>query len=157
MTVYVFDTNSFIVIGHYFPEQFPSFWARFDEYVVHGQIVSVREVFNELDGQGNKVHLLEWVRIHRDIFCIPNEDEMAFVNQIFAVPHFQYLVTQKQRLKGTPVADPFVIASAMVRKGCVVTEEDKKEHASRIPNICEHFGIDCTDVKGFMAMEGFRF
>ena len=26
----VFDTSSFRVLNHYFPEQFPSFWEKFD-------------------------------------------------------------------------------------------------------------------------------
>jgi len=51
------------------------------------------------------------------------------------------LVTETQRLKGQPVADPFVIASAKVRGGAVVTEELKREHAAKIPNVCQHFDV----------------
>ena len=28
---YVFDTSSFIVMGHYYPEQFPRFWEKFNQ------------------------------------------------------------------------------------------------------------------------------
>ncbi|MCZ6821218.1 MAG: DUF4411 family protein [Calditrichaeota bacterium] len=63
----------------------------------------------------------------------------------------------KQRLKGTPVADPFVIASARIRQACVVTEEGKKKNAARIPNVCEYFGVDCTNLEGFMERERWRF
>ena len=155
--VYIFDTNSFIVISHYFPERFPSFWKQIDEYVSDGKILSVREVFNELDNNSSKTHLVDWIKINKPIFMIPSQDEMNFVNTIFQVPHFQYLVSTKQRLKGNPVADPFVIAAAKVKNGCVVTEEDKKENAARIPNICEHFNLDCTNVEGFMRRENWEF
>ena len=37
LMAYVFDTNSFIVIGHYYPEQFPSFWEKFDQAVENGK------------------------------------------------------------------------------------------------------------------------
>ena len=82
---------------------------------------------------------------------------MNFVNSIFQIPHFQYLVSAKQRLKGNPVADPFVIAAARIKEGCVVTEEDKKKNSARIPNICDHFNIPCTNVEGFMEMENWKF
>jgi hypothetical protein len=155
--MYVFDTNSFIVLSHYFPERFPSFWTKLDELVLEGRMISVREVLNELSGMGIKPHMHEWIQAHKAIFLPPSEEESMFVSAIFAVPHFQYLVNEKQRLKGTPVADPFVVASAKIKQGCVVTEEDKKPNAAKIPNVCEHFGIDCTNLEGFMEHEGWIF
>ncbi|MEW6042614.1 MAG: DUF4411 family protein, partial [Elusimicrobiota bacterium] len=56
--VYVFDTSSFRVLNHYFPQRFPSFWTTFNEYASSGKIISVREVYNELIIQGIKPHLL---------------------------------------------------------------------------------------------------
>ena len=53
-----------------------------------------------------------------------------------------------------PVADPFVIALAKVRDGCVVTEETMRPNAAKVPNVCEHFGIEYTNVEGFMNKEG---
>ncbi len=155
--IYIFDTNSFIVLGHYFPDRFPSFWERFNAAIAEGDIVSVREVFKELEGRGNRPHLQKWIESNKEIFLIPSPEEMKFVGEIFKVPHFRDLVTQKQRLKGTPVADPFVIAAAKIRNGWVVTEEEKKENAAKIPNVCEHFGIECTNLEGFMALQKWMF
>jgi hypothetical protein len=155
--IYVFDTSSFIVISHYFPDRFPSFWNYLSEYVTNGKIISVKEVFNELDTNYSRQHLREWIKINRSIFRVPEEMEMAFITQIFSIQHFQYLVTQKQLLKGTPVADPFIIASAKINDACVVTEEEKKKNASRIPNVCEYFGIECTNLEGFMEKENWEF
>jgi hypothetical protein len=56
-----------------------------------------------------------------------------------------------------PVADPFVIACAKIRGGTVVTEERLKPNAARIPNICQHFGIPCTNLEGFMQLMGWNF
>jgi len=155
--IYVFDTSSFIVLTHYFPQRFPSFWEQFDEAVSQGAIISVREVYNELDAQISKKHLRDWLGSNKRIFLTPSKEETEFVAEIFAVPHFQYLVTQKQRLKGSPVADPFVIASAKINNGCVVTEEARKEDAARIPNVCHHFSIQCMNIEGFMRREGWQF
>ena len=32
-----------------------------------------------------------------------------------------------------------------------------KKNAGKIPNVCEHFGVDWTNVEGFMAREGWTF
>ena len=48
--VFVFDSNSFVVLGHYFPDRFPSFWNKFNTVAKSGEVVSVGEVFNEIYG-----------------------------------------------------------------------------------------------------------
>ena len=154
---YVFDTNSFRVIGHYYPDQFPSFWNEFNQAVETGKIISVREVLRELDHIARVSHLSDWVEHHRSIFITPNAAATQFVSTIFSVPHFQALVSEKNRLAGRPCADPFIIALAKVINGCVVTEEKEKSNAPKIPNICQHFEIDCTNLQGFMAREGWTF
>lgn len=155
--VYVFDTSSFIVIGHYYPEQFPSFWDKFNQAVNLEKIISVREVFRELDQEASIDHLSNWVERHRSIFETPNAAATQFVSTIFSVPHFQALVSEKSRLAGRPCADPFIIAWAKVIGGCVVTEEKERPNAPKIPNVCQHFGVDCTNLQGFMEREGWTF
>ena len=154
--IYVFDTNSFRVLSHYFPEIFPTVWENINLMVNNGQFISVREVYNELKRESNSL-IIDWAKENKKIFLTPTPEEMIFVSQIFAVPHFQNLVTNKQILKGTPVADPFIIAAAKVKEGCVVTEEVFKPNAAKIPNVCQHFNIDCTNVRGFMQREEWRF
>jgi hypothetical protein len=50
-----------------------------------------------------------------------------------------------------------VIAKAKVVGGCVVTQEKKKPQAAKIPNVCEHFGIHCVNLEGFMEQENWTF
>ncbi len=154
---YVFDTSSFIVIGHYYPEQFPSFWDKFNQAADSGKIISVREVFRELDQDASTSHLSNWIEHHKNIFMIPNAAATQFVRTIFSVSHFQTLVSEKNRLAGRPCAGPFIIALAKVMNSCVVTEEKEKPNATKIPNVCRHFGVDCTNLQGFMVREGWTF
>jgi hypothetical protein len=79
--VYVFDTSSFIVIGHYFPQRFPSFWKHFAKSVQNGEILSAREVYNELKGKGNKPHLDDWVDANKKVFLVSTPDETEPVNE----------------------------------------------------------------------------
>ncbi len=154
---YVLDTNSFSVCGHYFPARFPTFWQSFDALVNSGGIISVREVRNELENHSRWQHLLDWVLANRGIFLLPEPEETAFVAQIFSIPHFQQLIGATQRLTGRPVADPFIIASANHRGAIVVTEESNKPNAAKIPNVCEHFGIECVSIEELMEREGWQF
>jgi hypothetical protein len=153
--IYVFDTSSIIVLSHYFPDRFPTFWSNFEAAVADGSVVSVREVLKEMASP--RQWLMDWVNNHKEMFLIPGAEETTFVAQIFQVPHFQMLVTETQRLRGQPVADPFVIACASVRGGTVVTEESNKPNSARIPNVCGHFGVACTNVEGFLAKRGWKF
>ena len=118
--------------------------------------MSVREARRELD-QNIKDHLDRWVDRNKRIFLSPSAEETEFVRRIFEVGHFQQLVSDRNVLKGGPVADPFLIAAAWSRGGCVVTEESMKENAGKIPNVCERFGVDWTNVEGFMERESWTF
>lgn len=155
--VYIFDTSSFRVLNHYFPQRFPSFWINFDNYVSLGQIISVREVYNELVVQGIKPHLISWINLNKVIFLTPDGNETKFIRQIFTIPHFRNLVNQKQILQGRPAADPFVVAAGKVKNACVVTEEKMVKNAAKIPNVCEYFKIDCINMERFMENEGWEF
>ena len=128
---YVFDTNSFSVLGNYYPEQFPTFWETLDRAVAVGKIISVKEVRTELDFYGRHPHLSDWVKKHVQIFSSPRPAEIQFVKAIFSIPHFQTLLSEKDRLAGHLCADPFVIAKAKFIDGCVITEEKLKRLTRR--------------------------
>jgi Tfp pilus assembly protein PilP len=120
-------------------------------------VLSVREVLNEVVDFKGSDRLSGWVKVNRQCFQTATAEELQFVAQIFAVPHFRSMVRTQERLQGKPVADPFVIAKAKVLAGCVVTEENYKPNSSKIPNVCEHFGIECLDLEGFMERENWLF
>ena len=88
---------------------------------------------------------------------MPTAAELQFVAQIFQIKHFQSLIGEQQRLKGTPVADPFVIACAKIKGGTVVTEEQLKPQAAKIPNVCAHFNVPCIDLEKFMQQQAWAF
>lgn len=153
---YVFDTNSFRVLGNYYPDRFPTFWRQFNQAVINRQIISVKEVHRELESQVQPP-LSNWVKDHKGIFIPPTDAETRFITSIFSIEHFRTLVRVQNRLTGIPCADPFVIAKAESIDGCVVTEETLKPNAAKIPNVCEHYGVDCTNLQGLMEREGWTF
>ena len=154
---YVFDSDSLInLFMHYYPRRFPTLWEQFDALVSGGELISVREVFNEIGSR--KDSLGTWAKKQKNILFLETTfEEFKFVAEIFQVRHFQAMIRKQERLKGKPVADPFVIARAKILNACVVTQEKKTENAAKIPNVCDHFGIPCINLEGFMEKENWTF
>jgi len=154
---YVFDSDSLInLFRHYYPERFPTLWERFDALVSEGKLVSVKEVFNEIESGEDALAI--WAKEQKkNLFSESTTEELKFVAEICQVRHFQAMIRNQARLKGKPVADPFVIARAKVSGGCVVTQEKKTKNAARILNVCDHFGIRCNNLEGFMKEENWTF
>ncbi|WP_369930057.1 PIN domain-containing protein [Xanthomonas sp. NCPPB 2632] len=154
---YVFDNGPFSRLKHYYPTVFKSVWAGLEQLIEEGAVVSTKEVWTELqNGEPNK-HVHPWLKARKHIFTVPSAKELGMVGQILAVPHFQAIIGEKQRLRGTPVADPFVVAAAWARDAAVVTEEQHKPNASKIPNVCEHFKVRYLSLEEFMAEQGWTF
>lgn len=163
---YVFDTSSLRALQHFYPGVFKSIWAGLDALVASGMLLSTREVWNELEGQSITADVRAWTKTNKHLFTTPVAAELQFVAEIFKVPHFRGLIGKQQQLRGTPVADPFVIACARIHKGTVVTEEGwqrgntppvPKPNAAKIPNVCQHFGIPCIDLEVFMHQQSWSF
>jgi hypothetical protein len=109
--IYVVDTSSFRELERYYADVFPTFWSLFQKEVDDGSVVSVREVWRELQACP-ETNVIAWAKKHSGIFKPPTPKEAAFVAQIFAVAHFNQLISAKARTTGQPVADPFLIAAA---------------------------------------------
>lgn len=154
--IYVFDSSALIsLFNNFYPSRFPSLWEKFDLLVNERSIISVREVYNEIKERGDR--LSEWAKGEKNFFQQPSPEELAFVTEIFNIPHFQSLIRQKERLQGKPVADPLVIAKAKTLNGSVITQEVNRPNAARIPNVCNHFSLDCLNLEGFMERENWTF
>jgi len=157
--IYIFDTSSIRSLQHFYPRVFKSIWEGLDILVQEEQLISTREVFNEIERQAISTEVLQWAKGNKQIFTQPTTDELKYVSTIFQVKHFQSLIGVQQRLKGTPVAEPFVIACAKIKQGTVVTEEGwqrpsekliPKPNAAKIPNVSAHFKVPCVDLEEFM-------
>lgn len=158
MSMYVIDANVFISLGLYYPKRFPTIWERVNTLADSGNLVSVKEVRRELETICSSEHVLDWVKQYRHIFHIATNEECKIVSQIFKKPQYIGLVRRQNILKGTPVADPFIIAAAKIRNFCVVTQEsDKKAKGARIPNACKDFDVDCIDLEDFLEREKLKY
>ena len=145
--MYLFDTNIFYTLGHYFPSRFPTIWATLDELVLRGEVESVREVRREIERNCPFEHIEKWVKRNRDIFKTPTPEELAIVESIFREERFQALVRRENILKGLPVADPFLIAAGKAKRAVVVTMEKPTSGGARIPDVCRALRVRCINLE----------
>jgi len=156
--IYVFDTSSLSKLKHFYPGVFKSVWKGLEALVEQGNLISTKEVWHEMERGNPDQYTNKWLKDRKEpIFTTPSTAELQFVAHIFQIKHFQSLIGEQQRLKGTPVADPFVIDCAKIQNGTVVTEEQLKPNAAKIPNVCQHFQIPCIDLEQFMKQQGWNF
>jgi Domain of unknown function (DUF4411) len=149
---YIFDTGPFILLKHYPPKTFVSFWEKFDALLSLGQVSSVSEVLRELKPD----IMIDWANSHKELFSKPQVEEQTLVSEILR--QHPELVKQKNLASGLPVADPFVIAKAKITGAIVVTVETYKPNSHNIPNICEKMGIRwIIGLVSVMEEEGWKF
>lgn len=154
--MYVIDTSVISALHrNYYRRQFVTLWERFDEMIAEGRFTSTRESYRELDDGGGES--FEWAQQNVGLFVTPNAKEGGFVAQIYAVAHFQANIEKQKILKGGKNADPFLIARAATLGATVLTMEQLKPQAAKIPNICDHFKVPCVDLRKFMEKEKWIF
>lgn len=150
---YVLDSSALIDLKHHYPEIFPSLWNKLSELAENGNIISVKEAYNEVSGRGDFIS--EWAEKYSTIFETPNQEEIEIVTGILS--KHPELIKKESFSSGRPVADPFLIAKASVNNLILVTNETYIPNAHKIPNICAEYGVHYINLKGFMEKEEWKF
>lgn len=154
--MYVLDTSVISALHrNYYRSSFVTLWKQFDGMVEDGRFTSTREAMRELEDLGGDA--LVWAKANSTLFTVPDAKEGAFVAKIYAIEHFQMNIERQKVLRGGRNADPFIIARASSVGATVVTMEQLKPNAAKIPNICDYFKVPCVDLRGFMENEDWVF
>jgi len=124
--IYIVDTCIFRnIFSHIYRSVIPEIWDSLEEMLYSGKIVSVKEVYMELELQFSKDgKVLPWLKNYKSSFKSATNNEATVVSQIYANRNFQNGVREKNIINGRPVADAFLVAKAKVVNGIVVTRED---------------------------------
>jgi len=93
---YVFDSGPLIdLFRHYYPSRFPTLWEKFHDLVLEEELISVRDVYNEINSREDT--LTSWAKKDKDkIFSQPTVEEFHFVSEIFQVQHFQAMIRKQK-------------------------------------------------------------
>lgn len=152
---YCIDTSALIDawIRWYPPDSFPTLWARIAELVDTTQLISSDEVLQELKRKEGD-SLFRWAKEHERMFLPLDADVQLRVNTIMKT--HPRLVDGRT---GKSFADPFVIATAQVRNGVVITGEGATGAVDRpkIPDVCRDLNIPCIRFTDLIRRESWRF
>lgn len=147
---YVFDTCAILETWRRnFPRDVaPGLWDRIEKFIDDGVIIAPEEVYEELATKDDEV--LDWARHRKEQMFVSIDDEQIGVVREIVNGYPNLLKTGRNR------ADPFVVALAEARRLVVVTEEapDGNPRRPKVPYVCAHRDVPCTDVVGLMRTEG---
>ena len=155
------DTSGWTSLKRGYPvSNFPSLWRNVEHLAKNSRLISPHEVYAELEKQDDE--LLNWAKLHKGSFLKLDGEQVAVGLQIVA--DFPTLVNP---FKQTPDADPFVISLAIVQRkrstlfgdDCIVVSAEKKgsPQKSKIPDVCNHFGIRHFTILDIIAEERWAF
>lgn len=160
---YVVDTSVIIDMNrHYSPEFFSDLWDRIVELADQERWIIPSKVVSELRDEPLK----EWIKTHEHAVAHVAERHQAYVEEILSL--FPRLIDPNRPIED---ADPWLIAHAaclrdLVPEGSragfpiVLTSERPASHPEslpKIPNVCEHYKLRCTNIFGFFRQEEWTF
>lgn len=151
-TVYVIDTCSLLALTETYPKDvFPGVWDKVDEMIDDGVLISCDDVLEELASKDDDV--LAWAKARSHIF--KELDDPIQVSAIEILQTHANLVDVKNNKSS---ADPFLVATARVYGGTVVTEENFSggPEKSKIPDVCRDYEIDCIDLLDMLRRESLK-
>ena len=136
-------SHNYSMTSHFFSRV----WDTFEEMISRGELISSSEVMDELKDD----MLFNWAKQHRECFLPLSMDIQDKTKQI--LKQFPSLIQMKSVKNSN--ADPFLIATALVNNGTIVTDErfgDEKNGQIKIPNVCRAKNIPCITLREFIGV-----
>lgn len=153
MPIYCIDTSALITLSQDYPSDvFPSLWSGLEDMVENELIRAPNVVLEELSYKDDDIHI--WARKHKSIFVRKTKGLLDEVKMVLR--EFPGLIDENLQREQ---ADPYLVAMAKIDRLSLVTSEKMKPRNEKpgIPNACEHFGIHCMGVLGFLREQNWRF
>lgn len=150
---FVWDTSALVAawVERYPIDVLPPLWDRLTASIQAGEMIAPNEVKVELGKRSTE--LLDFLK-PCDGFFVPT-DELVLVEVSAVLAEHPRLVMERKR---SFAADPFVIATARVLGGVVVTEEGRGSTGKpKIPDVCETYRIECINLLDLIRRVGWRF
>ena len=113
--------------------------------IQNGELISSSEVIDELKDDDLK----EWAKGHKECFTPLTKEVQEKTAEVLA----QFPTMIKIRSSGNSNADPFLVATAAVQGGTIVTDEKLGDHKTKdykIPNVCQALDIPYMNLHTFL-------
>ena len=135
----------------------PGYWDFLVRLVDSCHAVSIKSVYDELDGASDDDPLKAWAKLNKQHFVAPDSRVVSCYQQVSAWAmrsHEQRAVNEFLR-----VADSWIVAHALAYGWVVVTHEKSAPASKRrikIPDACSEFGVECLNPFKMLEREGMR-
>ena len=147
-TVYVIDACALINAAQNYnmaKKSFAHIWEALDEMIQRGELISSVEIMDELKDDG----LQSWAKQRKECFVPLTKEIQEKTVEVLA----QFPTLIKIRSTGNSNADPFLVATAALQGGIIVTDEklgDTKTKDYKIPNVCQALEIPYMNLLTFL-------
>lgn len=157
MADYWLDSDSLITPknGPYGFDIAPGFWRLLEEQALVGVVRSPMFVYHELVDESDD-ELANWAKQQRESGLFVEPDEAVQTTMRSIADHVQRNYDQTNAQLFLDGADPWVVAHVKTHGGKVVTFEKgaSKSKKVKIPDVCDHFGVECIDSYGMVRSLG---
>lgn len=157
--IYCLDANVLIQAWqkYYSPDLCPEYWESLNKLGELGIIFIPAAVSEEI--MRTEDDLSDWLKNSKIPIIEINEQVTRGLQNIYSSdPKHKFLV---DNTKARSLADPWLIAHAIVENATVVTKEEKITQSNskkiKIPNVCENMGVRWMNDFEFLREVGVRF
>lgn len=146
--IYVIDACALIDTAQQYnmsKKSFSHIWDTLGDLFEAGILVSCTEIMEEIKDEDLK----EWVKKHKNCFCPLTKELQEKTTEVLA----QFPNIIRIRSTSNSNADPFLVATALLKNGSVVTNEklgDEKTKDYKIPNVCQSLGVPYMNLHSFL-------
>ena len=165
---YLLDSNSFIApYKTFYPFDFAeAFWKQLRIRIDEKQLL-VLDIVKEEVVKG-KDELSQWIKEIDNTLIIKRKEATIVRRYSEVLDYVQRCGYYKEKAlrewAEADVADPWLIATASIYGYIVVTQEKSsgtlsvknQQRKALIPDVCEHFGVECQDLFYMMRDTGFK-
>ena len=152
--IYCIDSSAWLDgwVRDYPQDVFPTLWDKLAERVSDGVLKCSEEVYVELKKKDDGIY--DWLKARKEVVVPIDEPIQGIVSEL--LEKYPRLVdTHRNRSQ----ADPFVIATAEILQGVVVTGEKPRGNLEvpKIPDVCDARNIRCISFLEMLRELGWKF
>ncbi|MEN6292267.1 MAG: DUF4411 family protein [Methanobacterium sp.] len=150
--MFIIDTCSLIDLKrNYSTQVFVSLWSSIKDLIDNGELISLKEVQNELVKDDKEF----WTGIHnnngKNFFVDAHDKEIECLTQLEG-----FSIYDEEWAEGESMSDPLLICFGIANNHIVVTEENQRSER-RIPYVCKQVGVDCINLNQFFEDNKWEF